>query len=102
MNYCKEGTPSVTTKDFSRLSNWTDVEVKSRATRDIGLSEIHSAAQSLKGELVVKNRWKIWTLKLPCKHFSSVDEMREDEPVTKNTYAVSNVESWGNFYTYYA
>lgn len=95
--YHKEGTPPNNFKDFSRLSSWTDGENKTRVTRVLGLSEIHTAAQSLKGEMVLQNRCKIWTLKLPCKHFSSIDEMRESEPITQNVSAIWNFESWGKF-----
>ena len=96
MTYHKEETPTNKTKDFSRLSNRTDIEIKPRVTREMGLREIHTAAQSLKSELVVQNRWRICTLKLPCKHFSSIEEMREGEHPTQNITAIWNIAPWGN------
>ena len=68
-------TPTTLHRDFgSRQTNTTDPTVNKR---NFGLHEIKNAAEGLKQEMVVQNRCNIWTLKLPCKHFSTFEEMRD-------------------------
>jgi len=70
-------TPTSMNKDFSRLSNYTDGELKTRVTREMGLHEIHSAAQNLKQGMATQNRCTVCTLKLPCKHFETPEQMAQ-------------------------
>lgn len=83
-----ESHPAYMFKDFSRLSYLTDDGVKTRVTREMGLNEIHSAAQNLKEGMVSQNRCHICTLKLPCKHYETAEEMLENMPVKKENSVV--------------
>lgn len=59
----KQNDPYVDTE--SKILNNAEGEFRARVTREMGLKEIHNAAQNLKDDMAQQNRCTICTLKLP-------------------------------------
>jgi len=92
-NFTKENhdiEPTTLNRDFSRLSNTTDLN---RKKRECGLSDIKNAAEGLKQEMVVQNRCNICTLKIPCKHYSTDEEMQNAIIVQKKKSLITEISN---------
>mmetsp|Transcript_32151 Transcript_32151/g.31563 ORF Transcript_32151/g.31563 Transcript_32151/m.31563 type:complete len:288 (+) Transcript_32151:1253-2116(+) len=81
-----EITPTSLNGNFSRMANNTEIGLPKYGFE---LNEIHTAAEGLKQDLVTQNRCNICTLKPPCKHYTSCEEIPKVSRFHKKESSVS-------------